>query len=681
MLAVVAVLLWARPLDAQWPDRNFSYIAVDQDVQQVLRDFAATQDISIVISNNVGGRISGNFVNVPPQQFIEEMARLNGLIWYLFGGVLYVYDASETESHILSLSNTPAELFRQSLVDIGIFRDRFAWRADPALNIVLVSGPPRYVDLVEQIGGVVERQRASQPRVELFRLQHASAIDRVVTYRDQEFTVAGVTTMLRELFGLAEATSNTRRTRSAALTGLPGVPGMNGQAFSSQGQSDASAATNTQTSSGSQAAPTSANASSTGNTRTDGLSASLAFSAPDEISIESDSRLNAVLVKARSDQLPFIATLIQQLDVATRLIQIDVTIIDLTVTRLAELGVEWSLFDGISIGTQSAIAEGINAGLQIAGSISNPFEIVADIRALEQLGEAKIVSQPSVITFDNVEAIIDESETIHIRVAGNEDVDLFQVETGTLLRVTPRLVQVAGNPRREVELFVDIRDGTFDDTRAVDEIPAVLESTLTTSAIVEAQQGLLLGGLYRSELQDTEEKVPLLGDIPILGLAFRSKSSSQTEFARLFLITPSPIVLSPNTSETLNLQPIPNTTPGTDGNPTTPGTDGNLTTPNTRLPGEPDRPTRSLGAPQRLSAVPERLEVEDDVVAVATPERLEVRDTLLTSSLIIDDEVRAAGNGARCMPQGSERRTAFPGILTMPQIVDRLNCLSLGPDR
>ncbi len=624
-LLLVLLALWlgiATPAVAQWPNRQINYIAVDQDIRQVLRDFAATLDISVVLSDNVQGTISGNFTATSPENFMREMAKLNGLIWFLFNNTLYVYDASEAESRILTLSNTPAALFRDSLRDLGIYRDRFAWRANPDLNVVLVSGPPYYVSLIEQIAGVVEGQRAAQPRVEVYRLQHASAIDRTITYRDQALTVPGVTTTLRELFGLDADRGVQRQTLPVALTGLNSLTG---QGLASRGGAEAGANAQAAPATGA-TAPAAAGAIATQGQAQNAptltsqqvqQSAALAFAAPQDITIESDPRLNAVLVKARADQLPFIASLIQRLDVSTRLIQIDVTIMDLSISRLVELGVEWNLGGDFTVGTQSTIAEGIQAGLQIAGAISDPFDIVADIRALEEAGEARVVSQPSVITFDNVEAVIDESETIHVRVQGNEDVDLFKVQTGTLLRVTPRIVEVTGRREREVELFVDIRDGTFDASLAVDEIPAVLESTLTTSAIVEAEQGLLLGGLYRTELRDTEEKVPLLGDIPVLGLAFRSTSSRQSDFARLFLITPSPVNLSPAVADS----------------------------------------AFGLGGLEPVASPPAAVSLD---AGAREATRLAL-DTTVTS---------------RCRPSDGTVRRRYPQLLTLNQISDQLACLS-----
>jgi type III secretion protein C len=561
---------------AQWSDRPFSYVAVGQDLRQLLRDFAASQGLGIVISDQVQGTISGNFQEVQPRAFIDEIASTYGLVWYLFGGVLYIYDAGETQSEIIYLANTRPDFLRPPLEQLGILDPRFDWRADADLGIVVVTGPPRYTEIVKQVIQAIEARRSDAPGVEVIRLKHASAIDRTISYRDQEITVPGVATILRRMIGQNQFTSM-QRTLPATI---PALVGLRGQGLIAQGRTPEvmPGAPTGPAAPGEPAAP--APAGEAAQVLSDPLGAL------DVVSIEADPRLNAVIISARGDRLPFFERLVEQLDTPSELIQIDVTIIDVAADRLTQLGVDWqAMFGDFTAGVTSLIVPRIDAGLGIT-VMGGDFE--AEVRALERVGDARIVSQPSVLTFDSVEAVVDETESIYIRVAGQEDVDLFQVQTGTLLRVTPRIVSVRDVP--DVELFVDIRDGSFEneDTLQVDDIPRVNESQLTTSAIVSEGEGLLLGGLYRTRSEDTNEKVPILGDIPLLGLAFRSQTTQQSSVVRLFLLTPRVVAIGVTTGERIELVP-PTSDPGA------------------RTPAQPSGP-RDLrsGAPRRLvpAAVP-----------------------------------------------------------------------------
>lgn len=533
---LAALALTAPDALAQFSNRPFTYFAVNQDVRELLRDFAASEALSIVMSDQVRGTISGNFQAMQPRAFLDEIAATNGLVWYLFGGVLYVYDGSETQSEIIYLTHTRPEMLRAPLEQLGILDPRFDWRAHADLGIVMVTGPPRYVEIIREVIQTIEARRSDAPGVVVIRLKHASAVDRTISYRDQVITVPGVATILRQLVGQGQAAA-TQRTLPATV---PAVPGLRGQGLAAQGSAPAPPDAPT-------AAPDQAATGEPVELTGDPLGA-LAT-----VSIEADPRLNAVIISARSDRLPFFERLAHELDTPSQLIQIDVTIIDVAANRLSELGVEWEVSAGdVTAGVGSLITPTIDAGLGITGIGSN---FAAEVRALENVGDARIVSQPSVLTFDSVEAVVDETESIYIRVPGNEDVDLFQVQTGTLLRVTPRLVAAGGN--REVELFVDLRDGNFDQTMQVDDIPAVTESTLTTTAIVSEGESLLLGGLYRMSSENIDEKVPVLGDIPVLGLAFRSKRSEQSSVVRLFLLTPRVIQIGALTGQRIELAPSP----------------------------------------------------------------------------------------------------------------------------
>lgn len=594
---------------AQWSDRPFSYVAVGQDLRQLLRDFAASQGLGIIVSDQVEGTISGNFQQMQPRTFIEEISSTYGLVWYLFGGVLYVYDAGETQSEIIYLTNTQPDLLRHPLEQLGILDPRFDWRADADLGIVVVTGPPRYTEIVKQVIQTIEARRQDAPGVVVIRLKHASAIDRTITYRDQVITVPGVATILRQMVGQQQAAGITQRTLPATV---PAVPSLRGQGLAAQGTRRAPPGAPGPSSVPPGAAGAPGTSPVTAPSPPAGEAAQV-LSDPlgslNLVSIEADPRLNAVIISARGDRLPFFERLVQQLDTPSELIQIDVTIIDVAANRLTQLGVNWEAISGdFTVGFTSLITPTIDAGLGITG-LGTDF--AAEIRALETVGDARIVSQPSVLTFDSVEAVVDETESIYIKVPGNEDVDLFQVQTGTLLRVTPRIVSVRDVP--DVELFVDIRDGSFNDAMQVDDIPSVDESQLTTTAIVSEGEGLLLGGLYRTRSTDVDEKVPILGDIPLLGLAFRSKTTQQSSVVRLFLLTPRLVEIGGAESiELARPEGAASSDPPAQPSPTGPRELRVLGTPRPLVPAaipgsDPALPARSASCGVPSDAIPEAL--------------------------------------------------------------------------
>ena len=89
-------------------------------------------------------------------------------------------------------------------------------------------------------------------------------------------------------------------------------------------------------------------------------------------------------------------------------------------------------------------------------------------------------------------------------------------------------------------MSVNIQDGTGSQgTEEVGQkLPEITNSSINTQAIISEQESLLIGGFYKEQDEEKFSKIPVLGDIPFLGHAFRSESTSKIKQVRLFLITP-----------------------------------------------------------------------------------------------------------------------------------------------
>jgi type III secretion protein C len=161
---------------------------------------------------------------------------------------------------------------------------------------------------------------------------------------------------------------------------------------------------------------------------------------------------------------------------------------------------------------------------------------IARISALQNNGVARVVSSPQVMTLSNVEALFDTTRSFYVRVAGRDDVDLFQVTAGTALKVTPHVFTDRDN-QIQIKLLVQIEDGRFADTR-VDTLPVVERSSINTQALIMGGESLLIGGLVREASSEGVTKVPFLGDIPIVGNLFKTTNTGGERVERLFLISP-----------------------------------------------------------------------------------------------------------------------------------------------
>jgi type III secretion protein C len=138
--------------------------------------------------------------------------------------------------------------------------------------------------------------------------------------------------------------------------------------------------------------------------------------------------------------------------------------------------------------------------------------------------------------------VLDLSQSSYVSLVGERVADLADITAGTMLRVIPRIIREGADTR--VRLEVDIEDGSLDSPTAggsgkgANGNVNVTRSTISTQAIIDSQQTLMIGGYRAERLSRDKQKVPLLGDLPLVGGLFRSETTSTSTRERLFLITP-----------------------------------------------------------------------------------------------------------------------------------------------
>lgn len=539
LLALSCLLGIGGPASAavpNWGRDPYTYVTVDQELQQVLREFAANIGVTIQISPNVQGVVRGRLPSLPPEQFLELLARTYGLLWYYDGIVLYVNTLDEVESRMIKLNTISVDTLARSLVELDIDDPRFPWTVSEAPGILYVAGPPRYVQLVTQTAELLDGSQAVRIDIRVFPLRYANATDRRFSVRGSEIVVPGITSILRRLVNVDQQSGSDtdirlrRRSGSSTMTTVGGSSNVDVATLAALSAERAEAA----------AAQAQRLAS-----------ASPAREGDTDIQIEADPRLNAVIVKDLADRMPIYERLIASLDVPQRLVEVELVIADINSSRLEDLGVDWQLgFDqgstNIGIGVGNPTSTVLRNGLSFATAITgDPFSFLSRIRALEDTGDARVLSRPTILTFDNVEALFDQSESFFVRLEGQDEVDLVEVQAGLLVKVTPHLIDE--RDRTRVQMLIDIEDGNFRPLERVDDLPVVVKATLSTQGIVGPRQALVVGGFYRERQIDNLSKVPVLGDIPLIGWTlFRQRRQEQESIVRLFIMRPVVVVDDPD---------------------------------------------------------------------------------------------------------------------------------------
>jgi type III secretion protein C len=544
----------AGAAEPQWPDRPVTLQAQDQPIADFLGELLRSAGMRALPSDAVTGRISGRFSD-PPEKIFNDVVKAYDLLPYFDGAAMHVSAGREMQSRTIRVP--PAEMERVArALSNNTLADRYqSLRFAKNEGVVRVRGAPEFVDDVQQLisgGGrnaagapaALRPAPASTPRafvVRSFPLKYASAADQTFYQSGQEMRIPGVVTLLRSMTGDAAPLIPASLTSEPRRAG--GMESVRGRGLRRFDERDANAQGLRPPEAAAQAPAMMGGGEESG------------------VRIEADPNLNTVLVRDSADAMATYEQLIAQLDKEPQLVEIQVTIIDVDRSKLQDVGVDWqyqSRKASVAAGGGDAGAQ--NGGLLLNTVLGDAGNFLARVNALARNGSANVISRPQVLTLSNLEAVLATDQSFFVRVAGNEDVDLFDVSVGTSLRVVPTIAGDAGSP--QIRLRVGIEDGSLSPDARVDDIPIVERSSLNTQAVIYDGQSLLLGGLSRDEASKDTTKVPLLGDVPGVGKLFRRTTSASSSRERLFLI--SPRVVATNHTPAATPPQQPGATPGAD---------------------------------------------------------------------------------------------------------------------
>jgi type III secretion protein C len=552
--------------------RGTTEIQSDKTLHEILPDFFHDQGLEVVLSPQVaarGGTINGNFKGTYAQVW-RRIADSNNLLAYWDGSAVYVYLDSERQTDYSTVPLPVEQQFLAAMASVNWADTRTGnvWKLEPSTGLVTITGSKRFAEQVKQMAQTISGLGQNPTsRFKFYPLKYAWASDNTMTIGNRQVTIPGVASVLRELVGESSAgdgqfSGARERMISARQRGLRG-----------QGLA----------ASGGQPPPPLGDYSNNNQSQDDdGLNPPNALLVPtaqqgplqvttgeNGSRIVADSFRNAIIVRDTADRLPMYDELIRQLDVAPQMVEIEATIIDVDKSKARKLGVNWFYHNGrntvgfagtsdasslstkatllaaLGLGDTGALPSLFNNGFQIGAILGDPAKFIFNINALEDDGVTHVVTHPQVITMDDAEAVIQSIQTVYIPVQGAYNSDLYNVVAGTTLRVTPHVVMENGLPR--IRLMIQIEDGNISysakDANKV-QYPIVSQNAVNTQAVIADGQGLLLGGLIQDQGQNMEHKIPVLGDIPLLGYLFKTVQKERDHTERLFLITPRLVALN-----------------------------------------------------------------------------------------------------------------------------------------
>jgi type III secretion protein C len=530
-----------------WHGAPIHYAVNGAALPDVLRDVLAVEGLSADVGRDVKGAVNGRFDDTPGNVF-TQLVEAYGLVWYFDGKAMHVSSASDVRSRVIPFAPMTRDAVASLLRNLDLDDARLPIKY--SATTVKVAGPSKFVDAVAEAIDKAQRQTTVQPSfdetvIRVFPLRYAQAQDIRYTVSSQEQVMPGVATLLRGLMA---------DTWQATAAGAP-------RARADVGHADDARADARKARGGPPPLPSLTGLGlGLGSAPAPGDSASAPLPESDTAepattrarrNIVADQRSNSVIVSDIVSMMPNYERAIAMLDQPQDLVEIDAVVIDVSSNAARSLGVHWGgatgRINGASGGASAPLSFGIPelattaggvAGLNLAVLIGNSAQyLFAQLHALEEAGKARVLSRPRVLTLNNTEAALTSRSSVYVRVAGNQAVDLYNVDTGLTLKVTPS-VESTGEPRRNIRLNIQIEDGSFNTAASVDGIPRVDNHSVVTQTIVRDGESLLIGGYQYERDESSTSKVPVLGDVPYMGALFRSTRTTRERLERLILITP-----------------------------------------------------------------------------------------------------------------------------------------------
>ena len=383
--------------------------------------------------------------------------------------------------------------------------------------------------------------------------------------------------------------------------------------------------------------------------------ASLAGAGVAQAVIAADDNTNSLLISGPPEQIDLIQQMLEKLDVLPPQVHIRAIIAEVELARDTDLGFQWQslartwgTFEGETftgdVGTNFGISgptdQGAPSGLftTLTGS-----QFQAVLTALTTDSKARILSAPSIFTTSNQAATIDISKQLPFPTgtfqsttgAGSISTSISYRSVGIVLSVTPRVTQ--GDV---VQMQVEISANEPGSDVVVADLKYPSFNQRLATAVVSVQDGntVVVGGLMRETIGRTASRVPILGDLPLVGALFRSTKSSRLKSELLLFLTPHIVrtvgeAAELTESERSRMPDVPRSLRSVVG-PEEP-----VLPPSALVPPKPEEP--SLGMPQVEPPVVEAPETEGQSIEPSVPSEIEA-----TPQEAVEEAPEEAAEGA-----------------------------------
>ena len=266
-----------------------------------------------------------------------------------------------------------------------------------------------------------------------------------------------------------------------------------------------------------------------------------------------DERTNSLILTDSAANLAAAEEVVERLDIPVRQVQIEARIVNANQNFSEQLGIRWGVdvrSDGaiVRAGDGSAARDGVDAraaltldgALVLAGQVAGAgYWLDAELSASVDAGEVEIVARPKVVTTDKQAATIEAGVEIPYQQATKSGATSIAFKDAVLqLRVTPRIT-----PNGRIVMDLEVKQDTVG--RVYHGVPSINTTRIVTQVLVDDGATVVLGGIFQTDRHHAMTRTPLLGDLPLLGRAFRRTTKRDDKQELFIFITPA-IVEEPN---------------------------------------------------------------------------------------------------------------------------------------
>lgn len=281
-----------------------------------------------------------------------------------------------------------------------------------------------------------------------------------------------------------------------------------------------------------------------------------------DVRILADEETNSLVITAAKDEYAVLEDVIKKLDIPRRMVYLEALILEVDADKSFDVGVQWE-GGGAFSGSTGAVVGGfagsagydlvtnlnsttptLPSGLSLGvlkqgitiGNVTFP-SIAAILRAYKSDSDINIISTPQILTTDNKKAEISVGENVPFitsknTTASSQDYTQYEYkDVATKLSIVPHINQ-GGSLRLEIVTeVVRIKDKS-------ENTPTTYKRTASTTVVLNDKDTVVLGGIIGHDSSETEWKVPVLGDIPVLGWLFKTHTTTSAKTNMFIFITP-----------------------------------------------------------------------------------------------------------------------------------------------